>query len=183
MTDIVVSPDHFIDGASGRFQVDGFNGIPRILCEAGGLFQVGAGTDSTGNVNTFSASGGANPRPVGANGYHMAKAPQAWGSTTPVGPEIVLPPGSTWPPSWWPPQPPAGDAFQPGVVSVWPEWSTDTDYNPYAWGAPPDDDDDDDDNGTTLSAQITQGEQPMPATATSAPKGSRLFRPRSRSKK
>jgi hypothetical protein len=113
--DFVVLPNRFVDGWSGREVKMGFNGLPRINCVSGGNFQIGAAL--SGNVNTFSAFGGHNPRPVDANGFHIS----GW-----VPPPVILAPGGAWPPSWWPTRRVGPNEFAPGVPTVTPKWETTT---------------------------------------------------------
>jgi hypothetical protein len=119
MTEPVVLPNSFLGGVSGM-EIQTINGLPRINCNSGGNFQVGAGTASapvfgvTTTVNTFSSNGGTNPRPVTADGFDIL----GW-----TWPPVILPPGSSWPPSWWPTQVTPPPAFAPGIPTTPPSWA------------------------------------------------------------
>lgn len=117
---LVVAPNSFSDGSDGITVVTGYNGEPRIKCLSGGQYQNPLPTDWI----------------VIANGYSIVGPPTAG---NPEGVETIIPAGSGWPPSAWPPQPPAPGVFQTGIPNVVPDWANSV-PGPGTTSLPPGDD-------------------------------------------
>jgi hypothetical protein len=102
-----ILPNTFIDGLDGRTSMPGYNGEPRIKCEAGGNFEIDvASLDLIVKPNGFSIVGEPDPPDY------------------PNGENTFLPPGSSWPPSWWPTVTSENvSVFQDGIPTEVPTWA------------------------------------------------------------